>query len=66
MQHSFDKLEKMEQEHGFTESSVNQDGTKQKFFYLGPKNNWKELLSKSLVEEINKEFETEMRELGYL
>ena len=63
---SFDKLEKMEQEHGFTESSTNQDGTKQKFFYLGPKNNWKELLSKKLVEEINNEFEKEMKELGYL
>ena len=63
---SFDKLEKMEQEHGFTESSTNQDGTKQKFFYLGPKNNWKELLSKKLVAEINNEFEKEMKELGYL
>ena len=63
---SFDKLEKMEQEHGFAESSVNQDGAKQKFFYLGPKNNWKELLSKKLVAEINNEFEIEMKELGYL
>jgi hypothetical protein len=63
---SFDKLERMEKEHGFTESSVNQDGTKQKFFYLGPKNDWKEMLNEKLVEEISTEFENEMKELNYL
>ena len=56
----------MEKEHGFTESSVNQDGTKQKFFYLGPKNDWKEMLNEKLVEEISTEFENEMKELNYL
>ena len=63
---SFDKLEKMEQEHGFIESAANQDGTKQKFFYLGAKNDWRKLLNKKLIEEINIEFENEMKELGYL
>tara|TARA_Y100000741_G_scaffold37280_1_gene26170 strand:- start:101 stop:964 length:864 start_codon:yes stop_codon:yes gene_type:complete len=63
---SFDKLEKMEQEHGFVESATNQDGTKQKFFYLGAKNNWRKMLNKKLIEEINIEFENEMKELGYL
>ena len=63
---SFDKLERMEKEYGFTESSVNQDGTKQKFFYLGPKNDWKEMLNEKLVEEISAEFENEMKELNYL
>ena len=63
---SFDKLEKMEQEHGFVESATNQDGTKQKFFYLGAKNDWRKMLNKKLIEEINIEFENEMKELGYL
>ena len=63
---SFDKLEKMEQEYGFIESATNQDGTKQKFFYLGAKNDWRKLLNKNLIEEINIEFENEMKELGYL
>ena len=63
---SFDKLEKMEQEHGFIESATNQNGTKQKFFYLGAKNNWRKMLNKKLIEEINIEFENEMKELGYL
>ena len=63
---SFDKLEKMEQEYGFIESATNQNGTKQKFFYLGAKNDWRKLLNKKLIEEINIEFENEMKELGYL
>ena len=30
---SFDKLEKMERDHGFIESSINKEGEKNKFFY---------------------------------
>ena len=63
---SFDKLSKMEKKHGFTESAVNKDGEKQKFFYLGPKNDWKKILDKKIVNEINKEFKEEMKQLGYL
>ena len=36
------------------------------FFNLGPKNNWKNLLSKNLSDKIEKEFNQEMIELGYL
>ena len=63
---SFDKLKKMEKEHGFSESAVNERGEKQNFFYLGPKNDWKKILDKNITEEINKEFQKEMSELGYL
>jgi hypothetical protein len=56
----------MEKEHGFSESAVNERGEKQNFFYLGPKNDWKKILDKNISEEINKEFQEEMSELGYL
>ena len=56
----------MENQHGFTESSFDKDGKKNMFFFLGPENNWKNLLDKGLVNEINKEFENEMRDLGYI
>ena len=63
---SFAKLQDMESMHGFTESSVREDGKKNKFFFLGPKNDWNELLDKEIVNEINEEFKIEMKELGYL
>ena len=63
---SFNKLKEMEEKHGFTESSVNEKGEKNKFFYLGPKNDWQKILNNNLINEINKEFATELKELGYL
>ncbi len=35
-------------------------------FKIGPENDWKKLLDIKLKEEIEREFETEMRELGYI
>ena len=63
---SFNKLENMEKRYGFIESSINKKGEKNKFFYLGPKNDWKKILDKSISDKISKKFESEMRELGYL
>ncbi len=63
---SFNKLETMEKRYGFIESSINKKGKKNKFFYLGPKNDWKKILDKNIIEEVNKKFELEMKELGYL
>ena len=63
---SFEKLENMEKEHGFIESSINKEGQKNKFFYLGPKNDWQKLLNKKLSSEIFIKFKIEMEELGYL
>ena len=45
------------------------DGAKSKkikFFFKGPENDWHETLDDSLVEEIETQFCSEMRELGYL
>ena len=64
---AFDKLKSMEETHGFTESSYNKKTHKKnKFFYLGPDNNWKKILDKKISRDITKKFELEMQELGYL
>jgi len=64
---SYDRLKKMEEKHGFFESVINKKtGERKKFFYLGPKNNWRNILDETIVDEINNKFEPEMKELGYL
>ena len=63
---SFDKLDKMEKEHGFAESTSDKDGNKNKFFFLGPKNKWQNILEKNICDDIEKEFKSEMKDLGYL
>ncbi len=59
---SFERLENMEKESGFTESTIDKDGNRNKFFFLGPKNDWRKILDKSISIEIEKKFEKEMRE----
>ena len=63
---SFDKLEKMEKDNGFTESTIDKDGKRNKFFFLGPKNDWKKIIDNNTKSLIEKEFESEMKELKYL
>ena len=63
---SFEKLEKMEKKDGFVESNIGKDGNKNKFFFLGPKNNWRKILDYEISKEIEKEFEKEMKELKYI
>lgn len=64
---SFDRLQSLEEKKGFSESVVDPNsGIRKKFFNLGPKNNWREKLDKKISNEIEKEFENEMIELGYL
>ena len=64
---SFDKLKKDEKKLELIEAPVdNKTKKKKQFFYLGPKNNWKELLPNEIKQKIEKRFEKEMRELGYL
>tara|TARA_S200000501_G_scaffold268792_1_gene252493 strand:- start:1297 stop:2166 length:870 start_codon:yes stop_codon:yes gene_type:complete len=64
---SFNNLKSMEDIHGFNESVYNPEtGRKNKFFYLGPKNDWRNILDKDLSDEISSKFENEMKELDYL
>ena len=62
----FDKLNKQETSDGLREETENIIGVKNKFFSLGPKNNWKKLLSKEIKNEIEILFKKEMLEIGYL
>ena len=64
---SFKNLSELETKYGFEESVIDKKtGKNKKFFNLGPKNDWKKLLDKEIVNEIEKEFKFEMEELGYL
>ena len=64
---SFERLKKIEEKEGFVESVTNSEtGKKETFFNLGPKNDWKKILDKRITKEIDKKFELEMSELGYL
>ena len=56
----FNNLKKNEEKYGFNM------GQKNKFFYLGKKNDWKNLLDPGIGDKINLQFKSEMKELGYI
>ena len=64
---SFENMKNLEKEKGFEEARTNKE-TKEKipFFHLGVKNDWKKLLDLEIIKKIEKAFEKEMKELGYL
>ncbi len=63
----FDKMKKLENEIEFREAVTDEITKKKKaFFNLGPKNNWQYLLDERNRKKIEKAFEKEMLELGYL
>ena len=63
---SFEKLQRMENDHGFAEA-MNKKGTnkKIKFFNLGQKNNYKNLLSQDLIIKMNEFFKEELIKFNY-
>ena len=63
----FEKLKKLENNIGFNEAPIKKGSNERlKFFNLGKENNWRNILSKKIIDEIEKEFKIEMKELGYL
>ena len=63
----FDILKKKEEEEGFEEAVYSRKkGGNKKFFNLGKENNYKELVKPKTLKIIEKLFNKEMRELGYL
>tara|TARA_Y100001970_G_scaffold113754_2_gene141853 strand:- start:6704 stop:7549 length:846 start_codon:yes stop_codon:yes gene_type:complete len=63
----FDRLKKLEDKIGFNEApKIKNSNERLKFFNLGKKNNWKNILSVNIVNEVEKEFNSEMKDLGYL
>ena len=64
---TFDKLAEMEREVGFAESSDSTLNSKKiRFFHLGNKNTWSNLLDKNVSQDIDDFFKKEMKTLGYL
>ena len=63
----FENLSKLESTSGFVESAISQKTKKKiKFFHLGKKNKWINLVNKNLITKTEKCFRKEMIELGYL
>ena len=64
---SFENLKKSEEEGSFKENMKNKKtGEKIKFFYMGKKNKWENLLDKKIKLQIEQKFFKEMKELNYL
>ena len=63
---SFKNLRSLEEKGEFEENAFENKERKKKFFYLGPKNNWKNNLDNKMKKEIENELNKEMSELGYL
>ena len=63
---SFEKLQSLEREHGFSEAMFKK-GTKDriKFFNLGIANNFKLLLSKNLINKMNNKYANELKKFSY-
>lgn len=62
----FENMSDQEDKFGFNDNSKKNKELNKKFFNLGPKNKWQNILNKEIVREIEEVFKTEMKELGYL
>tara|TARA_Y100000996_G_C22450771_1_gene613750 strand:- start:178 stop:1020 length:843 start_codon:yes stop_codon:yes gene_type:complete len=63
---SFDKLKKIENQGNFSESVYSlKDQRKIKFFFLGPQNDWKKKLDKSLIKKMNEYYKDDLNKFGY-
>ena len=63
---SFENFKNQEAKGKFNENSKNELGEIKKFFFLGPKNNWKSYLKEENLNLITEEFKNEMLELNYI
>ena len=64
---SFENLKKIENRDGFKEAIKDRgSGEVRRFFNLGPINKWEKILDSEIKDEIEKKFNVEMKELGYL
>lgn len=62
---NFQYLKNLENEGKFNENAFENINTKKTFFYLGPKNNWKDNLDKDLIKKMNSYYEEDLKKLGY-
>ena len=62
---SFDKMSEGEKEGKFTENVINKFNKKIKFFYMGPKNDWKKILPENIKSEMNEYYKKDLEILNY-
>ena len=64
---SFEKLKQNETDQGFSEAVTDKEDRNKKipFFNLGPKNNWREIISDDLKSKLENIFEKDLKELSY-
>ena len=63
---SFNKLKENEKKHGFSESILSKKtNEKIPFFFLGPDNDWKKILSEDIKIKLNRTYEKNLKELSY-
>ena len=63
---TFESMKQNEKKGLFTENTIDKNGKKIKFFNYGKEGNWKSILTKGLVLNIEKKFQKEMSELKYI
>ena len=63
---TFESMQKLEKQKGFTESVIDDNGKNIQFFKYGYKKNEKNILPQELKKKIETELNVEMNELGYL
>ena len=64
---SFNKLKNNEKKHGFSEAILSKKTNKKiPFFFLGPENDWRKILSDDLKIKLNKIYEKKLTELSYI
>jgi hypothetical protein len=64
---SFKKLQNLEEQGKFLENVYSvKDKKKRKFFYQGPKNDWKNNLNKELVEQMNNYYKEDLKKFNYV
>ena len=64
---SFKKLQNLEEQGKFLENVYSlKDKKKRKFFYQGPKNDWKNNLNKELVEQMNNYYKEDLKKFNYI
>ena len=62
----FNNLSNQEDAYGFDGNSETNKQKNQKFFHLGPKNKWQDILTDEVKNKVELLFENEMKEIGYL
>ena len=62
---NFSNLRNKENNEGFKESTINKEGKKINFFNMGFKNDWRKLLPKEIIAKMNKDFDSDLINLGY-